>query len=76
MLEGVIFFSFCFCCLFSNLLLPEGMTLERQRANFVFKIYRGEDFLKQLKCCNKVEPNVCIEVLFVGLKVNQLKFLN
>lgn len=47
------------------------MTLERQRASFVFKVYRGKDFImKQNKCCgNKDLPNVCLEISFVGLKV-------
>lgn len=60
-------------------MLPEGMTSERQRAKYVFNIYRGENVvkIKPGSCCSgppKVcfesgVPNSYVEIHFVGLKV-------
>ncbi|XP_071050748.1 otoferlin-like [Onthophagus taurus] len=59
-----------------NLLLPDGLTLQRQRAIFIFKIYRGEDILKKKtildNCRNKTKvgmPSTLIEISFAGITV-------
>lgn len=67
---------------FSNLLLPEGMTLERQRAIFVFKIYKAEDIakskataltiLKNPQLRHKDMPNTAIEITFAGVTVCEI----
>lgn len=60
---------------FSNLLLPEGVTTERQRTKYVFKVYRGENIIKTKNAvANKANiekdaPSSYIEINFVGLRV-------
>ncbi|GJQ70945.1 hypothetical protein Trydic_g861 [Trypoxylus dichotomus] len=63
-----------------NLLLPEGITLQRQKALFVFKVYKGEDILKYKSTMidilkrpqhyAKVLPSSVIEVTFAGITVS------
>lgn len=58
---------------FRNLLLPEGVTTERVRANYIFNVYKGENLIK-LKSAkggiDKSPPNSSLQINFVGLKVN------
>ncbi|KAK9679677.1 C2 domain [Popillia japonica] len=62
-----------------NLLLPEGITLERQKALFVFKVYKGDDILKYkstmidlLKKSRRTKELPCslLEVTFAGITVS------
>lgn len=69
-------------------MLPEGMTSERQRAKYIFNIYRGENVvkIKPGSCCSNTPkvcfeggtPNSYVEINFVGLKVtsNIIKISN
>ncbi|KAI4471231.1 fer-1-like [Holotrichia oblita] len=62
-----------------NLLLPEGITLERQKALFIFKVYKGEEILKFKSTMidilkksrhSKELPCTLIEITFAGITVS------
>lgn len=70
------FMNITITVLYRNLLLPEGITTERQRAHYIFKIYRGENLCrgKYMETISSVRPekdplNAYVEVFFAGLKV-------
>lgn len=72
-----IFIGLFIILMIRNLLLPDGLTLERQRALFVFKIYRGEGIsrktIRVLENLKKVDksgpPNSLVQITFAGITV-------
>lgn len=64
---------------FSNLLLPDGLYQERQKAFYLFDVYKCENLVAKPSVSvndksSKKVPNIYVEVTFAGQKVRKIHF--
>lgn len=77
----VITLNFILSIHFRNLLLPEGIYSERQKASYIFDVYRCLNLLEKptitvkdtddnFESDNKRGPNTYVEITFAGVSVS------